>query len=29
MLDLAQAFAPKLASKKLADGRMVSAPWKT
>ncbi|AGA28159.1 thiamine pyrophosphate-binding protein [Singulisphaera acidiphila] len=26
MLDLAQAFAPKLASKKLADGRMVSAP---
>ena len=26
MLDLAQAFAPKLASKKLPDGRMVSAP---
>ncbi len=26
VLDLAQAFAPKLASKKLPDGRMVSAP---
>ena len=26
MLDLAQSFAPKLASKKLPDGRMVSAP---
>ena len=26
VLDLAQSFAPKLASKKLPDGRMVSAP---
>ena len=26
VLDLAQAFAPKLASKKLPDGRMISAP---
>ena len=26
MLDLAQPFAPKLSSRKLDDGRMVSAP---
>jgi acetolactate synthase-1/2/3 large subunit len=26
MLDLAQSFAPKLSSRKLDDGRMVSAP---
>ena len=26
MLDLTQVFAPKLASRKLPDGRMVSSP---
>ena len=26
MLDLGQAFAPKLSSRKLDDGRMISAP---